>query len=88
MLTFNQLVEILGDSFFNGDTAIAGMVVFGAVMAIIFAIFGRKGFLAPFALMLPLALIFTSLRIIPETMSILLVIVAVVGLAHEAKDKF
>lgn len=86
MITLNQLVEILGDGFFNGDASIAGMVVFAAIMAVVFTLFAKKGFLAPFALMLPLALIFTSLRILPETLSILLVVVAVVGLAHEAKD--
>lgn len=88
MITLNQLVDILGEGFFNGDSGIAGMAVFTVIMAVVFAMFGRKGFLVPFAIMLPLTLIFTSLRVLPDTMSILLVVVSVVGLAHEAKDKF
>ena len=87
MLSLNELTDILADGFFNGDLAIAGMVIFAGVMALIFAIFGKKGFLVPLALMLPITLIFTSLGILPEALTVILVVIAVVGLAKEAKDR-
>ena len=88
MLSLEEFTDILGESFFNGDSAIAGMVVFSAVMLLLFGLFGKKSILVPFALMLPVTLVFTTLRIIPESLTILLVIVSVMGLAYAAKDKF
>lgn len=87
MITLEQMTDIIGESFFNGDTAIAGMVVFTAVMVVLFALFGRKSLIVPFALMLPVTLIFTSLSVIPESLTILLIIVSVMGLAVTARDK-
>ena len=87
MITLSELQEIIGDSFFNSDYAIAGMVMFCAVMGFVFMVFGRKSLIVPFALMLPVTLIFTSLSILPESLTILLVIVSVVGLAMVARDK-
>jgi hypothetical protein len=87
MISLNDFTDILADGFFNGDASIAGMVIFAAVMAVIFALFGRRGFLVPLALMLPITLVFTSLGVLPEALTIILVVVAVVGLAKEAKDR-
>lgn len=87
MITLEQMTDILGESFFSGDSAIAGMVIFTGVMLVLFAVFGRKSLIVPFALMLPVTLIFTSLSIIPEALTILLIVVAVMGLAVTAKDK-
>ena len=87
MITINEFTDIIGDAFFSGDSTIAGMVVFSAVMLALFAIFGRKSLLVPFALMLPVTLIFTSLSVIPESLTILLIIVSVMGLAIAARDK-
>lgn len=87
MITLEQMTDIIGESFFSGDSAIAGMVVFTVAMLVIFALFGRKSLIVPFALMLPITLIFTSLSVIPESLTILLIIVSVMGLAVTAKDK-
>ena len=88
MISLNEFTEILGESFFNGDTAIAGMVVFSGVMLLLFGIFGKKSLIVPFALMLPVTLVFTTLKVIPESLTILLVIVSVMGLAITARDRF
>lgn len=87
MITLEQLTGILGDSFFNGDSSIAGMVIFTAVMVVLFAVFGKKSLIVPFAVMLPVTLIFTTLNVIPESLTILLIIVSVMGLAITARDK-
>ncbi len=70
-----------------GDIGIAGMVMFCCVMMAVFAIFGMDNLMGAFILMIPLTLIFTTLRILPESMAILLIIVAVLGLATTAKDR-
>ncbi len=87
MIDVTTLMGLIADSFFAGDTGIAGMVMFSIVMMVVFAMFMKKSLVVPFAMMLPITLIFTALKILPETMTILLIIVSVVGLAVTAKDQ-
>lgn len=88
MISLTDFQELIAESFFMGDVGIAGMAMFCCVMMAIFAIFGMNNLMGAFILMIPLTLIFTSLTILPETMAILLIIVAVLGLAVTAKDNF
>ena len=71
----------------NNLNGIAGMVIFAVVMMIVFAIFGKDNLLLSFVMMLPVTLIFSALKILPDSMAILLIIVAVAGLASTYKDK-
>lgn len=66
---------------------IAGMIIFTAVMALIFVALGKKGLMAPFALMLPITAVFTAMGILPEALTILLIIVAVLGLGYSIKER-
>ena len=87
MISINDFQELIADAFFMGDIGIAGMVMFCCVMMAVFAIFGMENLMGAFILMIPLTLIFTTLRILPESMAILLIIVAILGLATTAKDR-
>lgn len=87
MINLTDMQGIIADAFFNGDTGIAGMVIFAVVMMIIFAIFGTDHIMLSFVMMLPITLIFSALKILPDSMAILLIIVAVAGLASTYKDK-
>ena len=87
MINLTDMQGIIADSFFNGDTGIAGMVIFAVVMMIVFAIFGKDNIMLSFVMMLPVTLIFSALKILPDSMAILLIIVAVAGLASTYKDK-
>lgn len=87
MITINELQLIIAQNFTDGDASIAGLMLFCGVMGFIFMIFGRKSLSVPFIIMLPVTLIFTNLMIIPETLTILLIIVSVLGLAMVARDK-
>ena len=87
LISINDFQELIAESFFMGDVGIAGMVMFCCVMMAIFAIFGLDNLMGAFVLMIPITLIFTSLSVLPETMAILLIIVAVMGLAVTARDK-
>ncbi len=86
MISLNDFQELIAESFFMGDLGIAGMAMFCCVMMAVFAIFGMDNITGAFILMIPITLIFTSLGILPETMAILLIIVAVMGLATTARD--
>lgn len=87
MINLTQLQGLIADAFFGGDTGIAGMVIFAVVMMIVFAIFGKDNIMLSFVMMLPVTLIFSALKILPDSMAILLIIVAVAGLASTYKDK-
>ena len=84
MLQINDIQGILADTFFAGNTIIAGLVMFVAVLAIIFTI--SKNLLASFLMALPVILIFSTLGIISGDMMILLIIITVLGLAITAKS--
>lgn len=88
MISLTDFQELIAESFFMGDIGIAGMAIFCCVMCVVFALFGMNNLTGAFLLMIPVTLIFTSLSILPETMAILLIIVAVMGLAVTAKDTF
>lgn len=84
MLQITDIQTILAENFFAGNTVIAGLVIFVAVLMVIFSI--SKNLLASFLIALPVILIFSTLGIISGDMMILLIIITVLGLAITAKS--
>lgn len=82
-ISVQEIQTMLAQGFFDSNMEIAGIVMFACVMAFIFMIFARNNLMVAFALMFPITFIFTLMGILPTAMTILLVIVAVVGLAKE-----
>lgn len=87
MISPNELQTAIAQSFFNGDMGIAGMIIYTAVMAFVFVALGKRGLMAPFAIMLPVTAVFTALGILPEALTVLLIIVAVLGLGWAVKER-
>ena len=83
MLDLNGITELLANSFFAGNTDVAGMVIFTVCLAVVF-IFVRKAF-AALVISLPMAFIFSSLGIVSQELMILLIVVAVLGLAFVSR---
>ena len=83
MLDLNDITQILANTFFSGNVDIAGMVIFTIALAVVF-IFVRKVF-AALVISLPMAFIFSTLGIVSQELMILLVIVAVLGLAFTSR---
>lgn len=84
MLQASQIQSAIADMIFNGDMAIAGLMMFFFVMAIVFAI--AKNVLHSLLLGLPLILVFTSLGILSGDMTIILIIIIVLGLGITARN--
>lgn len=84
--SLQDLQTIIAQNFFAGDVGIAGMILFTGVLAFVFVFFARKNLLVGFAIMLPVTMIFTTLGVLPETMAVLLVIIAVIGLSKMVRD--
>ena len=83
MLDLNSITTMLANDFFAGNTDIAGMVIFTLCLAVIF-VFVKKVF-AALIISMPMAFIFMSLGIVSQELMILLVIVAVLGLAFVSR---
>lgn len=84
MMNFSDFQEIFATSFLDGDLAIAGILIYAAVMIIIFA--ATRNTTHSLLISLPITLVFSMLGILSTDVMILLIIVTVLGLAVSAKD--
>lgn len=86
MMTPIQLQSLLGDSLFGGNTEIAGLLMYGALLAATFALAGRKNLIVSLLLAIVATLAFATLGIISSNLTMLLIVIAVLGLAISVKD--
>ena len=83
MVDLTDITQIIADNFTGGNLDVAGMLIFTICLAIVF-IFVRKAF-AALVISLPMSFIFSSLGIVSQDLMVLLVIVAVLGLAFVSR---
>lgn len=84
MLDLTDLTQIIATNFTGGNTEIAGMLIFTMCLAVVF-IFVKKAF-AALVISLPMSFIFSALGIVSQELMVLLVIVAVLGLAFVSRN--
>lgn len=87
MIGLADLQRIIADGFLNGDMMIAGLIMFSTVLAILFIIFKANVFTA-LLMSLPVTLIFSLMGVLSGDMTILMIIVAVLGLAINTTSIF
>lgn len=85
MITLNDLQDLLGNAFFDGNTAVGGIIIYIAVLAVIFVL-SKKNITAALVMALPATLVFNSLGILSSDVMILLIIVTVLGLAYSTRS--
>lgn len=86
MISLLDFQEILGITFFDGNYEIAGIVIFVAVLALMFVFIKNKG--NALILALPITMVFTMLGILASDVTVLLIIVISLALAFNAKKVF
>lgn len=84
MISIQDLQELIASGFLEGNTTIAGLIMFSAVLLLIFSL--MRNIKAVLIISMPVSLIFSSLGILSVDFMILLIIVAVLGLATVARD--
>lgn len=84
--TLFDIQTSLGDTLFSGDMTIAGAVIFTAIVALIFAFFGRKNIFVPFVILLPVTMISTLLGLVPTSLAILIALVSVIVIAAKGRE--
>ena len=87
MISAADFQELLANSMFSGDLAIAGIVMYVAVLAVIFSIF-YKSYHVALIISIPLTLVFNLLEILPTDAMVLMIVIAVLILAMGAKKTF
>ena len=85
-MDIGDIIQIMANSFFGGDTSIAGIVVYIAVIGIVFSIF-RKITVA-LVVALPVTIIFNTMGILSQDVMIMRIIVTVLALAMTARGIF
>ncbi len=84
MLQLSEFQQILATSFFDGNTTIAGLVMYIAVLALVFGLF--RNLKSVLIISMPITLAFSLLGIIDTNTLVLLIIVTILGLASVARD--
>lgn len=84
--TLRDIQTSLADSLFGGDVTIAGAIIFTALIALIFAFFGRKNIFVPFVILLPVTMISTLLGLVPTSLAILISLVSVIVIAAKGRE--
>ena len=73
-------------TFFDGNVMVAGLVMLCCVLAVVMAI--SKSAFTTLVIAIPTALIFSYLDLIPDQITIVLILVCVLGLAYTARGTF
>lgn len=80
MVDYNQFVEVVADSFFDGNGEIAGLVIYAAVVLLMFSILTRLSMYAALIGILPVTIAFSLLGTLSTDFTVLVIIVTILGL--------
>ena len=84
MMDFTDIQTVIADTWFGGAVDMAGLVMFIAIMLVVFSL-AKHSLYVGFIIMLPVTLMFASMGILSSEFTIILVIVAVLGLATSVR---
>ena len=82
----SDIQRLLAETMFSGDLSLAGLAIFSSIMIILFAAFGKKNILLPFAAMIPIVVMFSTMGIVPSSMAIILTLISVLVIAAKARE--
>lgn len=86
MISLQDLLDMMAEAFFEGNTQIAGIVLFMFVVGLVVLLFAQRNITIAFVMLIPVTLVFTLMGILPEVMTILVVMVLVMGIATKFRD--
>ena len=86
MISPQEFIDMIAQAFFQGNTQIAGIVVFTAVIAIVFLLFAQRNIMIGLILTLPVTLIFSMMNVLPETLTVLIIIVVLIALIYKFRE--
>lgn len=84
MIEPSDWIQIVADSLFGGNVTLCGLIIYAIVLALAFT-FSKGNTIVGFVVMLPLTLVFAMMNVIPTSLTIILIVVAVLGLSISAR---
>jgi len=83
MLSVNEILDLIANTFFDGNVNLAGIVMYIAVLVLVITV-SKNVF---YALLIGMAatLLFTTMGILSTEIAVLLIIVSVLGLAYTSR---
>ena len=83
MLSVNEILDLIANTFFDGNIDLAGIVMYIAVLVLVITV-SKNVF---YALLIGMAatLLFTTMGILSTEIAVLLIIVSVLGLAYTSR---
>lgn len=86
MMQFADVVNIVAGSWFGGNTMIGGMIILSVILGLIM-VFSKSAF-ATLVMAMPVTLIFSYLRLIPDELVLIMLVVTALGLAMTSRKVF
>lgn len=84
MISLSEFTDILAGSLFDGDTNVAGIIIFTMVLATVFVLM-RKNTFASLLIAIPIAFVFSLMGVLSADMAVILIVICVLGLATVSK---
>lgn len=85
MISFNDLVQIVSDTFFEGDFQMAGVGIYIVAILLTFTLTDGSGFKSLIVGM-AVTMLFSMFGILSAELTILLIVVSVLGLAYTSRS--
>lgn len=86
MIQFQDFIQIVSDSFFGGSLYVGGVIVLVVILAVIMA-FSKK-VTTTMIIGIPIIMVFSYLRVLPDEITLVMLIVIVLGLSYSARGVF
>lgn len=85
MIGLQEIQILIADAFCNGNVEVAGVIMFASVLLVVFGLF-RTSHFGAFAVMIPCTLVFSLLGVLSSTATVVMIVIAVLGLGVTAKN--
>lgn len=86
MIQFNDIFQIVADSFFNGSVEVAGVIVLVAILAGVMAI--SKKLITSLILAVPLIMIFAFMGWLPSEIGLVMLVIVALFIALQSRAVF
>lgn len=86
MISVQELMDVVAQSFFQGNTQIAGIILYLVVAGGVSLVFAARNVSLTMVFLLPITLVFSLLGVLPEVLTILVVLILIIGIAMRFRE--
>lgn len=86
MIQFNDIFQIVADSFFNGSVEVAGVIVLVCLLAGVMAL--SKKLITTLILAVPLIMVFAFMGWLPSEIGLVMLVIVALSIAFQSRAVF